>query len=219
MVLQHLEWFRSLLRQDKDPLAKALHLALLGNAIDLGAAREFSRDDVFQGALRRWRAPLAYKRFRRLLAVSPKLLYIADNAGEAVFDALFIAEIKKIHPEIEVIVAVRSQPVANDVTMTEAVQAGLGEHARIIESGSKLAGIEFSCATSAFRRAYRESGLILAKGQGNFETMEEEADGRVYFAFMVKCDVVGDYLGRRTGELVFASPDNGLFRKNKEEKT
>jgi uncharacterized protein with ATP-grasp and redox domains len=105
-------------------------------------------------------------------------------------------------PELEVDYFVRGRPVINDVTLREAEEIGMGELARIVDSGVDTPGFLYDRASPAARERYDAADLILAKGMGNFECMEHWADGRVTFLFKVKCGVVARLIGEEIGALV-----------------
>jgi damage-control phosphatase, subfamily I len=47
--------------------------------------------------------------------------------------------------------------------------------------------------------------LILAKGQGNFETLSDEPRN-IFFLFKAKCPVIAAYVGLAVGSYVLARP-------------
>ncbi|HOB86297.1 MAG TPA: ARMT1-like domain-containing protein [Bacillota bacterium] len=53
----------------------------------------------------------------------------------------------------------------------------------------------------------RNSDLIIAKGQGNFESLEQEP-GNIFFLLRAKCPVVAGFLGVRLGDCVLKSQQN-----------
>jgi uncharacterized protein with ATP-grasp and redox domains len=144
-----------------------------------------------------------FTRFRGILQKGKKIVVIADNAGEAVFDLLFLEQMIKENPQADFFYAVRSRPAINDVIKEDAEFIGIGRLARIIESGSTVPGTIIQKANPEFRDLFFECDLIISKGQGNFETLEGEPRD-VLFVFKVKCDVVARHTGLKKGDLVFA---------------
>ena len=63
--------------------------------------------------------------FRQALAGASRVLYLADNAGETVFDRLLVETLNK-----PVTYAVKGSPILNDATRTDALAAGLGTGGR-----------------------------------------------------------------------------------------
>jgi len=164
-------------------------MAVAGNIIDFGlgahGCEEIAVEDTIMNALD---SPFAVNDIPELierLGDAEHILYVADNAGEIVLDRIFI---EHIGPD-RVTCAVRSAPVINDATLTDAAQAGLDRLCRVIPSGSEAPGTPLSLCSEEFLECFAAADLVISKGQGNFETLD--APGReVFHLFMVKCPVV-----------------------------
>ncbi|MBU0573454.1 MAG: DUF89 family protein [Candidatus Margulisbacteria bacterium] len=188
-----------IVKNAKDPLLTSMKLAIAGNVIDYGPAH---RMDVMQTIDRVLKAELKsdhYKKFIKSLRNAKKVLYVADNAGEIVFDKLLIQQL--LDRGIAVVVAVKSKPILNDVTMPDAKAAGLDQMGvNIIKSGSETAGTMFEDTASEFKKIFNEADLVIAKGQGNFETLKR--DPGVFFLLMVKCPHLALASGLKAGDMV-----------------
>jgi len=193
MILDRLDYFRSRIAAAQDPLAAAARYALMGNIIDLGASRLFDAGSVFNDPENFTPGPDDLPGLRQVLKHARRLLIIGDNAGEAVLDRLFIEEIRREFPQIAVAYAVRSRPAINDVIEADARHAGLDRVAEIMPSGSPCAGTLLSRATPEFSDWFSGAEAVVAKGQGNFETLED-APREVFFMFRVKCEVVARFV-------------------------
>jgi uncharacterized protein with ATP-grasp and redox domains len=191
-----------------DPLRAAIQVALIGNVVDLGiSGHEFDLErDLAQGL----DADLAvddYPAFRTALkdcrtsasSAEPRLLYICDNSGEIAFDRLLI---ENLRAHCEVTASVKSQPIINDATMQDAEEVGLPAVAHVIETGSGDIGVNWERASREFVETFRAADLVLAKGQGNFETLDE-APGEIFFLLKAKCPEVAAELAVSEGALVF----------------
>ena len=66
---------------------------------------------------------------------------------------------------------VRGKEVLNDATIEDANYAGLGDVADIISNGTAVAGTIYDMMPEEARNAFDEADVILAKGQGNYESM------------------------------------------------
>lgn len=179
-----------------DSLDTALRIALAGNMIDYGrnAADGLDMDKVVERFLG---APFAIDhrdRLRRRIGEARDILYILDNAGEVVFDRVLIEE---IGPE-KVIAVVRGTPIINDVTMKDAEQAGLIGVCRVISSGSDASGTPVSICSDEFKDLFERAELVIAKGQGNFESLHEE-EREVFHLFVAKCPVIALEMGVAEG--------------------
>ena len=107
-------------------------------------------------------------------------------------------------PRGRVTLAVRGVPVLNDATLEDAAVAGLHQVAEVIDNGSDAPGTILTQTSPAFQRQFREADLIIAKGQGNFETLSD-ADAPVFFLLTVKCPAVGAAVDAPVGALVVKS--------------
>lgn len=201
MALEIAADLRAEVKSAKDPLAVALRLAIAGNVIDLGAKSDVTAADVLRSVGQAMAEPLSgeLNQFRQAVARARSILYLADNAGEIAFDRLLI---EALSPE-RVILAVRGAPVLNDATEADAKAVGLHEICEIIDNGSDAPGTLLEDCSRAFRQRFADADLILAKGQGNFETLSEAPDN-IFFLFKVKCPVIAAHIGLPVGANVLA---------------
>jgi len=194
---------RKFVRKSPDPLDAAIHVAVAGNIIDMGIGHSFDFNREVEEILDIMRQQLgisALPDFRKELGRGKNLLYLADNAGEIVFDRLLVEEI--LNTGTKVTVAVKSAPIINDATMHDARIAGLTKLVKVIETGGNDVGINWNNVSKEFMMAVRTSDIILAKGHGNFETCDERPEN-FYFLLKTKCDMVADKLKVKLGTLVF----------------
>lgn len=180
-----------------DPLRTALGYAMTGNFIDFGAM-----DSVDEGKLRalleesseRIAPDLpAYAALQADLTKAHHLTILTDNCGEIVMDKLLVQTLCRLYPHLKITVMVRGGQVLNDATMEDAVQIGLDrmEGITVMGNGDRLAGTDLTRISPEARAAITEADLILAKGQGNFETLQG-CGLNVYYAFLCKCRFFAD---------------------------
>lgn len=191
---------REALAASPDRLAAAVAAAIAGNTIDLGIGMRFDLDELAGRALSiplgRDDTPVLKKALSRARSV----LYVADNAGEIAFDRLLIEE---MGPE-RVTVAVKEGPIINDATMEDARAVGLTEICRVITTGCDWIGAPLPRVGREFARALSDAEVVISKGQGNFETLDDWA-GPIFFLLLAKCPCVAGELGVRLGEAVVAA--------------
>ncbi|WP_292658088.1 DUF89 domain-containing protein [Nitratifractor sp.] len=190
----------------KEPLDAALRAAVAGNVIDYATQVAFGLEEEIRTI---FEVPFSIdhkERFLGKLRWARNLLVIGDNVGEHLFDKLMMETFRQYLPELEIRYMVRGRPIINDVTFKEAKEAGIGDVARIVDSGVDTPGFLLERASDEGRRAYEEADLILAKGMGNYECMESWADERVMFLLKIKCDVVARKLGKKIGDLIAMMP-------------
>ena len=155
--------------------------------------------------------------FDNAVANAQRILYLTDNAGEIVFDRLLIEQLEPA----QVTVAVRGRPIINDATLADARAVGLHELVEIIDNGSDAPGTLLDDCSQEFKRRFRAADLIIAKGQGNYETLSQERRN-IYFLFKAKCSVIAEHAGVALGTHVLlrhfpvqhAQGEEQLFAKN-----
>ena len=104
-------------------------------------------------------------------------------------------------PVGKVVVAVRGAPVLNDAVRADAETAGLPELVPVVDNGSDAPGTILDDCSADFRARFAAADLVIAKGQGNYETLSE-TDRPIYFLFTVKCPLVAARVGEPVGSLV-----------------
>lgn len=135
--------------------------------------------------------------FASAAAAARDILYIGDNAGEIVFDGLVI----ELLGPAKVTLAVRGAAIVNDATLEDARAAHLTDKVLVIDTGSDLAGVSLDECSKEFRRHFATADLIVAKGQANYETLDEE-DAPIWFALKIKCSVIARALRGVSGQSV-----------------
>lgn len=187
-----------------DVLASAVRVAIAANAIDLGPESAVTPEDLRQTIFQAHSEPLYgnVEGFRRSIAAADRILYLADNAGEIVLDRVLIEQL----PRERTILAVRGAPVINDATLADAETAGLHGLVRVIDNGSDAPGTILNDCSPEFCEIFREADIIIAKGQGNYETLSD-APERVFFLLKVKCPVIASRVGLGIGAHAILPPD------------
>ncbi len=191
LVLEMEDDLRSEIEQAEDPLAKALVMARIGNYIDFGAMNHVDEKvflDLFKNTEMRDTDVPVYEAFLRECPGGKSFLLICDNCGEIVLDRLMIEELRKRYPHLSMKALVRGGQVLNDATIEDAVYTGLDKVAEIISNGEAIAGTIYDMMPDEARASLDEADVILAKGQGNYESMSGQ--GRhIFYEFLCKCDL------------------------------
>jgi hypothetical protein len=123
------------------------------------------------------------------------VLYLADNAGEIVFDTLLVEQLKNMG--LTVIVAVKGGPVINDATLDDAIDSGMSKIAdKVIVTGTDAVGLSVKEVSAEFLEAYNSVDLVFAKGMGYAETLTEYKLKKPHaLLFRIKCNPVANYFG------------------------
>ena len=198
---------RSRIALADNPFELALKVAVAGNVIDFGINGNITEADVREAVAEVINFPIEgnIAELQEALHNARQILYLADNAGEIVFDRLLIEQL----PLQRTVVAVRGKPILNDATKEDAEFAGISKLVKVIDNGSDAPGTILSDCSAEFLEHFRDADLIIAKGQGNFETLSSCREN-IFFLMKVKCPVIAS----RTG---FAVGTHLLLNKQKAE--
>lgn len=186
--------------QSQDMLGTAIRLAIAGNIIDFGVNGRLSErklEKTVRDCLAADFPGGSSESFRRAVNEAQEILYIADNAGEIIFDRLLIEQL----PLEKITVAVKGSPVINDATMEDALLAGLPKIVEVIDNGSDAPGTILESCSQSFLARFEKADLVIAKGQGNYETLSD-ADKNIFFILKAKCPVIARDLGCEVGEMI-----------------
>ncbi len=188
-VLERLPQIQSRIASAEDPVYAALQFAVLGNYLDFSALHgEVSFDALDKMLDEAQNIALdkdCYAKFCRDLAEKKSLLYLADNAGEIVFDRVLAEVLKEKYPQLEITFCVRGKPVSNDALREDAEVAGITFP--VIDNGCAIGGTVLRFAGQELKEAIEKADVILAKGMGNTESLFG-CGYNVYYAFLVKCE-------------------------------
>lgn len=181
-----------------DPFGTALRLAIAGNIIDYAAGNDFDVHATINKVLHSDFAINHSDRLKTAVKKANSIFYLGDNAGEIVFDKLFIETFD--HPNV--VFAVRGAPVINDVTLFDAEYVDMGDIAKVISNGYDAPSTILEHCSPGFMDIYKHADLIISKGQGNLEGLLEIEDPRIFSLLMVKCDVIAERLKVKKGDFV-----------------
>ena len=179
----------------------SVRLAIVGNIIDLGPRDHFSPGDLDAALKQAVETPLpakAISELREAVAQAGSILYLADNAGEIVFDRLLLRQL----PMEQVTLAVRGGATINDATRKDAREAGVDKLVTVIDNGTRIPGTYLPLCSEPFRQQFEKADLIISKGQGNYETLMSCKKPSLFFLFKVKCVGVSRYTGLPVGSMV-----------------
>ena len=187
-VLERLPQIRAKVAAAEDPLYAGLQMAILGNYIDFSALQgevSFEKLDRMLDQAATFHPDRAvFDRMCRELEEGSKVLYLTDNAGEIGFDRVFAEEIARRYPHLEITFCVRGGLTMNDATRADAQAVGIPFP--VIDNGNRVAGTQPDQLSREAKQAMDTADVIIAKGQGNAETLLG-CGYNIYYAFLVKC--------------------------------
>jgi len=195
IALRFLPEVREILKKDNS-LENHVKIAIIGNILDFGA---FTLDDDVESVIKQsLKNDLAIKDIEGLetsLKTNDRLLYLVDNTGEIVFDKLLLSKIKEY--DMDITIAVKSEPILNDACRKDALEVGLDEYGEIVDMGCGTVGYVDSEISDEFREIFNGHKLIISKGMGNYEGLSEIdlSSKDIYFLLCAKCNTISKELG------------------------
>ncbi|HHY70990.1 MAG TPA: DUF89 family protein, partial [Thermoanaerobacterales bacterium] len=181
----------------KDRIYLAANLAIAGNIIDYGPAVEFDLQKTIEEVLNKKPAINDFDILSEKIMSAQSLLYFADNAGEIVFDKIFIEEMITIRdkPFDLISFVVKGGPIINDAMIEDAYEAGIDElpNVAFYKLGNGQKGTGPNRWDDVVKGWIKEHNLVISKGQGNFEGLSENSD--IFFMLIAKCPVIAKEIG------------------------
>ena len=209
LALQMYPDLRMRIDTSTDPVETAVRLAIAGNIIDFGVNSTVESSQVERTIAESLTDPFdreSLEVFKHAVSRAGEILYLGDNAGEIVFDRLLIEQL----PCEKITFVVKGGPILNDAVMEDAKIVGLTDVVDVIDNGSDAPGTILENCSETFRRRFDQSDLIIAKGQGNYETLSD-VDKNIIFLVRPKCSVLARHLGREIGSLVLSGSNHSHF--------
>lgn len=191
LVLSMEDVLKARIEQASDPLITAFAFARVGNFIDFGAMDHVDEEmfvSLFEKEQLSQSDQKVMKSFLNQCEKAKTFLLITDNCGEIVVDKLFLAQLHQRFPDLEINILVRGKEVLNDATQDDAEYVGIGQYGKICTNGYPIAGTIYDMLPEETKEIFEKSDVILAKGQGNYESLSKQ--GRhIFYSFLCKCDL------------------------------
>ena len=194
LVLSMENVLKKRIEQAMDPLTTAFTFARIGNFIDFGAMDHVD-EEVFVSLFEKEQlSPADQKVMDSFLCQCEKaktFLLVTDNCGEIVVDKLFLEQLHHRFPDLKINILVRGEEVLNDATQEDAEYVGINQYGTIYTNGYPVAGTIYDMLPDDVKEMFEHSDVILAKGQGNYESLSKQ--GRhIFYSFLCKCDLFTD---------------------------
>jgi uncharacterized protein with ATP-grasp and redox domains len=182
----------------QDRFKRACLCAIVGNVVEFDIPGHRFTFGSLKKSLREAAQELAVDDISTIYELAKKahaVLYLADNAGEIVFDTLLVEQLKIMG--LTVIVAVKSGAVINDATLEDAEVSGMTKIAdKVIVTGTDAVGLAAKEVSKDFLEVYNSVDLVFAKGMGYAETLTEYKLKKPHaLLFRTKCNPVANYFG------------------------
>jgi uncharacterized protein with ATP-grasp and redox domains len=200
MALKLYPKLETIVENSEDPLLAAAKVAITGNVIDFGPKVDINLEKEIEDVLSNELAINDIDQLKESILGSRKVLYLADNAGETVFDRIFLEELLK--QDVEVTYAVKDAPILNDATFQDAETAGITKIANVISIGTDCMGVLFRECSPKFLKEFENSNFVISKGQGNYESLNDIQHKEIFFLLKVKCPIIAEDIGVETGSAI-----------------
>lgn len=138
------------------------------------------------------------EKLRKDIKNAKTILLLGDNAGESVFDKLLI---EHLPTNAKVYYAAKDSPIINDATVDDAIEVGLDRVSNVISNGTNAPGTLLHKCSLEFLSIYNMVDVVIAKGQANFETLNQEKRN-VYFLTQIKCVVIAKRYNYNVGDRI-----------------
>jgi len=189
---------REKIKNSKNKFETIVRLVIAGNIIDYGAIRDFNLNTARKRIFEVFDMPIdldAVNLLEKSMDKAKKIFYMADNCGEAVFDRLLIERYSD-----KITLGVRGEPILNDLTPRE-IKASELDIVPYVHTGDMTPGVSMRHSSKEFLDEMRSADLVIAKGQGNYETLNEY-NKPIFFLLRIKCQIIADLIGNaKLGDL------------------
>lgn len=192
---------KEMVKKSSDKLLESVKISIMGNAIDLGSTFDSIEIDLNKFLKSDFNLN-DFEDFKSAVQNSNNILFIGDNAGETVFDRVLIETLSELGKSVEY--AVKSKPIINDATKEDALKSGI---TNVIETGSTMAGTILYTVDEDFLKELKNSDLVIAKGQANYETLSEE-NLPIFFLLKIKCAPIARSIGYPIGTNIILKSKN-----------
>jgi len=195
MALGMVNKLEEIIKNSKNPFEVSLRISLAGNIIDFGPKVDLNKNILQEAIKKSLSQDMDTEKIKLLkeeIDKAKRILFIGDNAGEIVFDKIFIENL----PGEKITYAVRGGPALNDATMEDVKMIGMMDSVKVITTGLDMPAAVLSFCSGEFLKEYRISDLVIAKGQGNYEVLCDEKK-KIFFLLKIKCPVVAENFNGR----------------------
>lgn len=181
---------REKIKNSANKFETTVRLVIAGNIIDFGI-RDFTLGSAKKSIFEVFDMPIDFKAvdlLEKKMDEAKKIFYMADNCGEAVFDRLLIERYSD-----KITLGVRGEPILNDITPRE-IKASELDIVPYVHTGDNTPGVSVQHSSEEFLDQMHSADLVICKGQGNFETLNDY-DRPIFFLLRAKCQIVADMIG------------------------
>jgi uncharacterized protein with ATP-grasp and redox domains len=194
--------------KDYDKLRAALAASIAGNLIDFNTAYHTPELDklaeVFESILEEgFKLDDSQSLWHSIQSKHGHVVYLADNAGETLFDVPLVRVFKEHGWNVTYVV--KGQAMINDATRDDVKGTELEALAEIADTGGWAHGVPKRWVSHDFLEMVSDADLVISKGQANVESMPEIQNGlgvETYYIIRAKCPHIAAMVGAKVGDNV-----------------
>ncbi len=199
---------KEIIESSEDKLLTTIKTAIAGNIMDFAIKSGYNLKKTIEKVLKSDFDINDYYRFKEDIKKARSIAYLADNAGEIVFDKVLIEKIRELN-NCKIYFFVKSRPIINDATKSDVKIAGIDKlnnvEIRAVNIGSpNIRKIRKTKESGEFTNFIKKMDLVISKGQGNYESLSE-INANIYFLLIAKCNVIARDLGVEKGSIIIKS--------------
>ncbi len=192
---------KKILEESEEPFFDAIRIAIAGNIIDYGMKSDYNLSETLEGVMEKKPFINDYLLLKEKLSKAKNITFLADNAGEIILDKLLIEQINQMFKIDKINLIVKKYPFMNDVTLEDLEELGFEEITNVkIVALENLTSNNYSKLIEPY---IEQADMVITKGQGNFELLYDK-QLRLFFLFIVKCEVVKDILISEEEDVIIA---------------
>lgn len=178
--------------------------SVIGNTLDYGSEAHTVTDNFVEFFRREFAAGLTVDDTEIIEPLTSRVVYLADNCGEIVFDALLADYLRKSGSHVTFVV--RGAPILNDATLKDALALGLDQRVNLLANavdGVAELGLNLDLIPPDLTSALDDATLIISKGMANYESLSDYRDlPPIAYLLTVKCGPISKDIGIPVGARV-----------------
>ena len=141
--------------------------------------------------------------WKTLSSKTGRVAYLADNAGEVVFDVPLLRLFNEMNWSVTYVV--KGRPMINDAVREDVIGTEIEKFAAIADTGAWALGVPAKDVSKVFLNLIEETDLVVSKGQANVETfpeLQQKFGIETYYITRAKCAHISQAIGARKGDSV-----------------
>ncbi|KQC03841.1 MAG: hypothetical protein APR53_00480 [Methanoculleus sp. SDB] len=179
--------------------------AVIANTLDYGSRAHHVTDDLAGFFAREFASGFTIDHTPRIERHAARVVYLADNCGEIVFDRPVVNYLKDQGAHVTFVV--RGGPILNDATLDDAFRLGFDTLADLLtvnaRGGVSELGVNPALFPADLAEALDRATIIISKGMANYESLITIKDlPPVAYLMSVKCDPIARSVGAPTGSKI-----------------